>query len=171
MNCTFCGAAIPQSRYKFKRYVKYCSGQCVKRMWYKLRNPGSYFNGSTEFWKTSTGVGFRWEKYAATKLGARHIEFTRKADLDWNGKAVDVKVAHPYRRKDGKSKEPVWVFNRNSRKKNVDFFFCICLDEKDQVLRELLVPNKVFPNVGMVLGRKSKYDRFIFKGYHQVYSQ
>jgi len=132
-------------------------------MWYKARNPHSYSNESPKFWKSNTGIGFRWERYAAKLLNARHIEFNKNgADLDWNGKKVDVKVANPFRRKDIKGASAVWVFNRG-KPKAMDFFFCIAL-EKNAPIKTLLIPSTKFPAKGIVIGKKSKYDMYGLAG-------
>lgn len=124
-----------------------------------MRHKDSYFNGSPKFWKSATGIGFFWEKWAAKELGATHLEFTKGADLVWNGNMVDVKVSNPFKRKDRQNPTNVWVFNRNSRKKKVDFFFCIALEDGEPI-KKLLIPNDSFPEKGMVIGIKSKYDKY-----------
>ena len=151
--------------------VKYCSKQCVKRAYVLRKNPNinSYFKtDNRKFWLTETGIGFKWEKYAAKKLGATHLEFNcAGADLDWNGKPVDVKSCTLYRPKEHKGRKTPnhsgwWVFNRNSFKPEVEFFFCICLDENGKVVKELLIPASEFKGKGITVGHKSRYDSFIF---------
>ena len=146
----------------------YCSKNCVKRAWYfkKYPNTKSYFAKNPNFWKTETGKGFRWEKYSAKLLGAKHLKFNRYgADLDWNGKKVDVKSCNLYKRKIERGKLIKgnrlgwWVFNRN-KEKDMDFFLCICLEE-NKPIKILLIPNNDFPKRGAVIGWKSKYDKFI----------
>mgnify|MGYP001567821569 FL=1 len=143
----------------------YCSPQCIKRAWY-LRNSNSksYFKNNPDFWKTETGKGFYWEKYVAKKLGARHIEFNNGPDLDWNGKRVDVKVCNLWQRnfkrgKPVKNQAGVWVFNRN-KKKPMDYFYCICLTGK-KIVKELLIPESIFGSIGISVGHKSNYDKFL----------
>lgn len=156
--CLFCNKKLPEKRYK------YCSVVCIKRSWYlrKYPNKKTYFSGNPDFWKTSTGIGFKWEKWAAKFLEAKHLEFTKGVDLEWNGKSVDVKVSNIYRRKFKrglliKGKQfGNWVFNRN-KEKPVDFFFCIALLNGKPV-KKLLIPEDKFPKKGMVIGKKSKYD-------------
>lgn len=156
--CNFCGIRTIRP--------KYCSSICIKRNWYKLRHPDSYFNHSKKFWKTETGLAFKWEKYSAKLLKAKHLEFTQGADLNWKGKLIDVKVANLWRRKFKKGKPVkskqmgVWVFNRN-KKKLLDFFFCIAL-LKNKPFKIFLIPEKEFPKSGIVIGWKSKYDKFLY---------
>ena len=162
--CLFC------KKTKNPRRLRYCSDICIKRAWYfrKYPNSASFFNESKEFWGTSTGIGFTWEKYVADLLGATHLTFNKNgADLNWNGKLVDVKSCNLYKRKFKRGKKVlseqsgVWVFNRNKPKK-VDFFFCVAL--KDNVpFKKLLIPFKYFPKKGLVIGFNSKYDKFEFK--------
>ena len=166
MNCLFCNELIAINR------KKYCSIKCIKRAWYLRSHPNtkSYFSNNPDFWKTETGRGFKWEKWVAKKLGAKHLEFnSRGADLDWDGKLVDVKSKEfGFRRfKRGKMVEnntAGWTFNRGKKKK-IDFFFCICL-KKNKPIKILLIPDDKFPNSGICVGVKSKYDIYLFSPYH-----
>ena len=164
MKCLFCNKLIPKKR--LYKQTKYCSVKCNKRAWYIRHNPNtkSYFANNPDFWKTETGIGFKWEIYASKKLGAKHLKFGRGADLDWNGKLIDVKASNLYKRKFKRSK-PVkseqkgyWIFNRN-KIKPIDYFFCICL-LKNKPYKIYLIPANKFPKVGLVLGHKSKYDKY-----------
>jgi hypothetical protein len=155
--CLFCGQQTTRP--------KFCSTKCIKREWYRVRHPNSYFNKSKKFWQTETGLAFKWEKYAAELLNAKHLEFSKNnGDLDWNKKIVDVKVSNLYFRKKKrgvpvKSKQMgYWVFNRN-KEKQVDFFLCICL-LNNEPHKILLIPSNNFPKIGCVVGWKSKYDVF-----------
>lgn len=159
--CLFCNKPIAVNR------RKYCSIICIKRAWYIRNNPNckSYFTKNPEFWNTETGVGFKWEKYAAKFLKAKHNEFIKGIDLNWNGKLVDVKACNLYKRKFKRGKSVVgeqsgnWVFNRN-KIKPVDFFFCCCLKD-NKLIKKYLIPNSNFPKIGAVIGLKSKYDKFL----------
>ena len=170
--CIFCSTLhnrfIPNSS---SIPAKYCSAKCIKRAWYLRNNPGvkSYFNHSKDFWKTETGIGFKWEKFGASLLGAKHLEFNNSgADLLWNDKFVDVKSCSLWRRKTShgrpvrnfNKKNGVWVFNRN-KNKPVDYFLCIGL-VKNKPKKILLIPSGEFPRSGIVIGIKSKYDKFAF---------
>ena len=145
---------------------KYCSKQCVKKSWYLRNNPdvASYAIGNPDFWKTETGIGFKWEKWASKLLGAKHLTFNNSGgDLDWNGKIVDVKSSNIYKRlrKRGKpvvsEQKGVWSFARGKMKK-IDYFLCICLI-RNKPHKVLLIPGKSFSKTGIVVGWKSKYDR------------
>lgn len=148
---------------------KFCCKQCIKKAWYLRNSPNVRSYGlSDEFWNTETGIGFKWEKYVADLLGAKHLAFNNGgADLDWNGKLVDVKASNLYTRKNKRGKpvlsaqSGVWVFNRG-KEKPVDFFFCIALKENKPV-KMLLIPNEHFPKKGAVIGWSSSYDKYIFK--------
>jgi len=141
----------------------------LKRGWYLKNNPKAkmYFAKNPEFWKTETGVGLKWEKYAAKLLKAKHLIFKRGADLIWKEKMVDVKVCNLYRRKLKRGKPVkstqtgVWVFNRN-KVKPMDFFLCIALF-KNKPEKIFLIPNSEFPQKGMVVGKKSKYDKYLIQ--------
>lgn len=161
MKCLFCNNLIPPNR------KKYCSTICVKRAW-QLRhypNTKSYFAKNPDFWKTETGIGFRWEKWGAKLLKAKHLKFNKNGgDLDWNGKIVDVKSSILYKRKIKRNK-PVkseqagcWGFNRG-KIKPIDYFLCICV-LNDKPKKVLLIPNNKFSKTGIVIGHKSKYDKF-----------
>ena len=162
-NCLLCG------RIKSLKRKKYCSIQCVKRAWYIRNNPNikGYFVKNPEFWKTETGIGFKWEKWAAKVLGAKHLKFNnRGGDLDWNGKIVDVKSTALTKRKFKRGKpirkeqKGYWCFNRGEKKK-MDFFFCIAI-LNNKPYKVFLIPDKYFPLAGCSIGWKSKYDKFIF---------
>lgn len=148
---------------------KFCCKKCIKRAWYLRNSPSVRSYGvSKEFWNTETGIGFKWEKYVAKLLGAKHMIFNNGgADLDWNGKLVDVKSSNLYIRKNKRGKpvsskqSGVWVFNRG-KEKHIDFFFCIALEENKPV-KMLLIPSDKFPKTGTVIGWKSSYDKYIFK--------
>lgn len=146
---------------------KYCSVKCIKRAWYLRKNPVSYFGDDKRFWGTETGIGLRWELFVAKLLNAKHLLFNKGPDLDWDGKSVDVKVSNLYFRKNKRGK-PVsskqsgyWVFNRNKSKK-IDLFFCVALKD-GKPYKMLLMPDANFPKIGLVIGWKSSYDRFLFK--------
>ncbi len=150
---------------------KYCSVKCIKRAWYLKNNPEirSYLNNNPKFWESETGIGFKWEKYAAKLLKAKHLEFNNGPDLDWNGIGVDVKVCNLYKRKNKRNKKcdinkqkGWWVFNKNNDKKEVKYFFCICLKEDGNIEKQLLIPSNKFLGNGITVGSKSKFDEFIF---------
>lgn len=162
--CLFCNKTIDPNR------KKYCSTQCIKRAWYLKNNPNvrMYRANNPKFWETETGIGLKWEQFAAKLLKAKLLLFNMKgADLDWNGKMVDVKVCNLYKRKFKRGKPVksnqagVWVFNRN-KEKLVDFFFCIAL-LKNKPHKLLLIPGDEFPKKGLVIGHKSTYDKFSWK--------
>lgn len=159
--CLFCKKIKPIIRPKF------CSVKCVKRAWHLRRNPNSYFGGSSDFWASETGIGFKWEKYAAKILGAKHLEFNNGgADLDWNGKLIDVKSSKINKRKNKRGKPVLseqagnWSFARG-KYKPINFFFCIAL-LNDKPYKIYLIPNNKFPKSGITVGWKSIYDKFIF---------
>lgn len=151
-NCLICSA--PRGMRK-----KYCSKKCIKRAWYIRNLPigkkSSFIDGSG-FENTETGIGLKWEKYVANLLKAEHTPFnTLGADLNWNGKLIDVKSCNLWFR-DKSDKSGVWVFNRN-KPKPIDFFFCVCLI-KNVPVKMLLIPSSIFPKKGIVIGKNSKYD-------------
>ena len=169
MRCILCKSIISQLN---SRRRKYCSTKCIKKAWYlrylkRNSNIKSYFTNNPNFWKTETGIAFKWEKYAAKLLGAKHLEFNVGiGDLDWNGKIIDVKVCNLYKRKNKRGKlvkksSGWWVFNRN-KMKSLDFFFCICLID-DKPHKMFLIPSTIFPSKGATIGQKSdKYDKYIY---------
>lgn len=144
---------------------KYCSTICMKRAWYLRKNPNSYFSGNPNFWKTETGIGFKWEIAGAKLLGAKHLIFNKMgADLDWNGKMVDVKSCHLNKRKN-KRGNPVkseqmgcWTFNRG-KNKQIDFFLCYCL-VGEKAIKILLIPDEEFGESAIMVGHQSKFDKF-----------
>lgn len=159
-NCKQC--ALPTDRPKF------CSVKCCKQFWYLSHSDSVHYNISDDFWKTKTGIGLRWEKFAAELLGATHNLFAGSdADLVWKGLLVDVKASNLYRRKEKSGKAVKneqsgwWVFNRN-KEKPIDFFLCVALIE-DKPFRVFLIPSEFFPKKGAVIGWKSKYNKFIYQ--------
>ena len=168
MKCLFCNQEIPKNR--LYGNTKYCSVLCNKRAWYVKHNPNSnpHYIKNSDFWKTETGIGFKWEIYASKKLGAKHLKFNGSGgDLDWNGKIVDVKSCNLFKRKfhrgikTSSNIKGYWVFNRNNIKP-IDYFFCVCI-LGDNVHKTLLIPSKSFPKTGITVGWKSKYDKFLYK--------
>ncbi len=165
-NFEFCNNIVPQSRLRFPT-TKYCSNLCNRRAWYIRNNPNasSFLRKDKNFWSTETGKGLKWELYGAKLLKANHLPFNGNGpDLDWNNKKVDVKSCELYKRKNKRGK-PIkkkqtgwWVFNRN-KEKDIDYFLCFCLI-KGKPEKILLIPNKFFNKSGLVIGKKSKYDRF-----------
>lgn len=169
MNCIFCKNPIPKERWEFREGIKYCSSKCIKRTWYvkslKEGSNSSFIKGS-RFEETETGRGFKWEVYAANFLKAKHIEFNKYgADLDWNGKSVDVKCSNLSKRKMKRGKPTgdivgTWSFKRGKGQDNVDFFFCVCL-LKGKLFRKYLIPGREYPKGGVCMGWKSKYDKYL----------
>jgi hypothetical protein len=168
MKCLFCNKDIPLTR-RHNGWLKYCSIKCNKNAWYLRKYPTSksHINNNPLFWETETGKGFYWEKWSAKLLGAKHLEFNNSgADLDWNGKLIDVKSCELYKRKYAHGKLAYerfgyWIFNRNNNKP-IDYFLCICL-KSNKLVKKYLIPNNLFPKKGMSIGKLSpKYDKFIF---------
>jgi len=168
MKCLFCNQEIPKNR--LYGNTKYCSVLCNKRAWYVKHNPNSnpHYIKNSDFWKTETGIGFKWEIYASKKLGAKHLKFNGSGgDLDWNGKIVDVKSCCLYKRKRKRNmpvkseQAGIWTFARGKKKK-IDYFFCVCLFH-NKVHKTLLIPDKDFQEYGIAVGWKSKYDKFLYK--------
>lgn len=147
--------------------AKYCSKKCIKRASYYRKNPmkRSYLRND-EFWKTETGIGFRWEKWIADKIGAKHVEFNiGGCDLEMDGQLIDVKACNLWRRKHKRGvpvkseQSGVWVFNRNKQKK-CDWFYCVCLDG-GSVVKVYKIPSDIFSKSGITIGNKSKYDEYL----------
>jgi hypothetical protein len=163
MKKCICGNIIPPNR------RQYCSKTCIKRAWYIKNTRGNcYYNNDKQFWDSETGVGLRWEKWVAKKLGAKHLLFNLMGcDLDWNGVKVDVKSSNIYKRKNHHGKKTKgnnygwWVFNRN-KEKDCDMFACVCV-RGDSVEKWYLIPSTAFPPRGTTIGRTSKYDRYLVK--------
>lgn len=153
--CNFCG----ETHYRYKPNSKrlpalYCSTKCIKRASHLKRNPDKKcFGRNKTFWETETGIGFKWEKYVADKFNGTHMEFNSHGiDVVTSLGNIDVKVCEKYRNQ--------WVFNRNKKKSNIDFYYCICLD-KTKIVKELCIPTDSFKSVGITVGNSSKYDEFI----------
>lgn len=156
MKCLHCNEGIARK--------KYCSKKCVQQAWYLRTTPSHAFgNNDSLFWTSETGKGFKWELEGAELLTATHLPFNGEAaDLDWNGKRVDVKSCELYQRKKKRGKPVkreqggVWVFHRH-KPKPMDFFLCFCL-VSGKPTKILLIPDKEFPLGGITIGWKSKYD-------------
>lgn len=171
MKCEFCKK--PHTRLRPNSTTipaRYCSTVCIKRASYVRKNPEvrtHYGKDTVAFLKTETGIGYKWEKWAAKILGAKHITFNKNGcDLDWNGHSIDVKAAELWRRgiKRGipvlSEQSGTWTFNRG-KMKPCDFFFCVCL-VRGKVKKCYLIPGSKFPKSGAVIGQKSKYDKYQF---------
>lgn len=167
MKCLFCNKNV--NRFKPKSTTikaKYCSARCTKKAWYLRRNPNTkiFLKNKKEFLLTETGKGFRWEKYIAKMIGAKHLEFNGSdADLQLGKLKIDVKSCELYKRKTKRGK-PVkysqgwWTFNRN-KEKPIDYFICVCL-LKDKPVKILKIPSNQFPIKGTTVGFKSKFDKY-----------
>jgi hypothetical protein len=162
MKCVYCG--------KGEARKKYCSVACVKRAYILRKRPNikAYSTGNKLFWETETGIGFKWEQYAAKILGAKHIPFNHGPDLYLGDMGIDVKVCNLYKRKNkrGKTVEKEnqngwWIFNKNSEKESVKVFFCICLDGS-KIVKRLYIPAEEFKGKGITVGHKSRFDQFIY---------
>jgi len=166
-NCTFCNKEFtPNTRVQIN-----CSIQCTKNKYYKRKcielGKSSIFVNEEDFYKTETGIGFKWEKYVADKLGATHLEFNLDGlDIDWNGKLIDVKSAHLNKRKNKRGKPVVgkqlgywnfkgWGLNEPS------FFVCVCVNDDESVEKTLIIPSSLYPKQGITVGQKSKYDIYL----------
>jgi len=171
-SCLFCKTAISLSGRKDRIY---CSKVCLKRDWYCSRHKTTYFKNPDSFFLTHTGIGFKWEKYVAKLLKARHLVFngrnnkTERADLDWNGKLVDVKSAHLNFRKNKRGK-PVageqkgyWSFKSTGKEKKIDFVVCVGVDNLEKPVRVFLFPADEYPKNGVTIGWNSKYDKYLYK--------
>ena len=164
--CLLCDKSIPQKRFGKFNYnlIKYCSNKCTQTAWRLRHNPNikSYRVNNPDFWKTETGIGFKWEQYVAKKIGAEHIKFnTSGEDLRLGKLKIDVKACELYKRKmaHGRKTHKVfgnWVFNRNSIKP-MDYYYCVCLI-KGKPVKELYIPADKFGKSGITIGEKSKYD-------------
>ena len=153
--CAFCGERHTRLKPNSKKLpAKYCSTWCIQTASRLRLNPNikSYFGDKKGFWKTETGIGFRWEKYAADILEGKHMEFNKKGiDIVTRHGNLDVKVCEKYRNQ--------WVFNKNKPKDFIDYYFCICLDG-DKPVKHLLIPTGDFKGKGITVGTKSKYDKY-----------
>lgn len=161
-NCILCSKKIPPNRYK------YCSKPCIKRAYYLRKKPStkSFFVKNSGFWSTETGIGLKWEKFANKILKGEHLMFNVGGpDLIVNGKRVDVKSSSLYKRKNKRGKSVVgkqfgvWRFKRGTD--DVDYFFCICL-LNNLPYKILYIPSKDFPKNGIMVGKNSIYDKFIY---------
>jgi len=166
--CLFCNNIIPKKR--FGKYnhnlIKYCSVKCNKNAYRVRQNPNvkSLCIKNPDFWKTETGIGYKWEKYVAKKIGAEHIKFNyRGEDLRLGNLKIDVKACELYKRKRKTQRGAKvgsvfgnWIFNRNNIKP-MDYFYCVCLI-KGKPVKELYIPADKFGFKGITIGNKSKYD-------------
>lgn len=153
--CSLCGEPHSRLKANSKRLpADYCSIKCIKKASYYRRHPNTRSYGkSRKFWKTETGIGFKWEKYVVNKYNGKHHEFN-KSGVDVTTEQfgrLDVKVCEKYRSQ--------WVFNRNKKKSNIDNYYCICL-ENGKPIKELLIPTKEFKSIGITVGLTSRYDMF-----------
>lgn len=169
--CNFCGED------KGTRPL-YCSSDCIKRAWRSKRFPNYYYNNkgnNQTFWESETGIGMKWEIYIADLIGGEHLMFnhkdkkTQRADILWDGKLIDVKSAHLNKRKNKRGKAVVgaqkgyWVF-KGGKPKDIDYIFCVCIGQDEKVEKVLMIPfNEYNYSIGISVGWKSAYDKFIYK--------
>lgn len=159
MICLVCRKTRPSNR------PKYCSNKCVKRAWRLKNNIGvSFFhpNNRAAWYKTQTGIAYKWELYAEKILGGKWQGFCAPYDVIWKDKKIDVKVCELYFKKPYKSGQ--WVFNKHSRgvrrDKKLDYLFCIGLVNGKPKKIWLIPYDSV--KTGITIGQKSKYDRYLF---------
>lgn len=161
MKCVYCKT--------YEARKKYCSIKCIKRAYILRKYPKvrSFSNNNPDFWKTETGIGFKWEKYAASLLNAEHIPFNNGPDLKKDDYGIDVKVCVRYHRKMKRGKivknsTGWWVFNSNNKKKEVKWLFCICLNENQTINKQLYIPADLFykNKTGITVGENSKFDKY-----------
>jgi len=161
-NCITCGIEHTRCAGNSKtKPAKYCSVKCNKRASYYKKNPNKRSYGrSRKFWNTETGKGFKWEQYLAKKIGGTHHEFDSVTGIDVEGNDgnYDVKVCELYNRK-SKKRGAQWVFNRNRKKDIISYYYCICLKD-GEVVKELKIPSADFGNIGITVGKVSRYDVF-----------
>lgn len=153
--CIQCGGE--HNRFKGNSITKpadYCSKECIKKAYYFRKNPNAKSLGKSDgFWKTQTGVGYKWEQYVAHKLNGEHVPFNKEGvDVKTSLGNLDVKVCENY--------QGQWVFNKNKPKEHIDFYYCICLDGGN-VRKELLIPREAFKGRGITVGIKSRYDEYL----------
>lgn len=140
--------------------ARYCSVQCIKKAYYFRNSLNKKSLGKSKlFWKTETGIGYKWEMYVAKILGGKHLPFNKNgvdvtAEIDGTPVNLDVKVCNKYKNQ--------WVFNKNKPKTHIDYYFCICLDDNHPT-KMFLIPTQSFTSCGITVGNKSKYDKFIFQ--------
>ena len=156
--CTTCGKEHDRVIYKTTRPARYCSKECIKRASYLKKNPTrqSFLRGDKGFWDTQTGIGYKWELYVADKLKGEHLPFDSDGiDVRASIGNLDVKVCERYHSQ--------WVFNKNTPKEHIDFYYCICL-EGGKIAKELLIPRESFKGRGITVGKVSAYDQFKIVG-------
>lgn len=153
----------------------YCSKTCVKKAWYLRNNPHCFYGDAKDWYKTETGIGFKWEKYIADLIGGEHLIFnlknkeTQSADIKLGDKLIDVKSAHLNKRKNKRGK-PVkstqkgfWVF-KGGKPKEIDYIFCVCVGDNEEVIKVLKIPYSEYNySKGITVGWVSnKYDKYLF---------
>lgn len=127
----------------------------------RLKEKGVKFNHDNKSVSTSVGLGRIGEKIALKYLEKDNvIDVTRNKihhpyDLSWEGKKVDAKVSRPNRKNKNK-----WYFNTSAPHKS-DFYFCIGLDERDNIEKMFIFPREVLPKGVLGINRtKSMNDKY-----------
>lgn len=156
INCIFCNKPHNRKYYNTNTHTRYCSNKCIKRASYLKKNPNkrSLLRGDKGFWDSETGKGYYWEQYVAKKLKGEHKPFDKDGiDVASDIGNIDVKVCNKYHTQ--------WVFNRNTYKTHIAWYYCICLDD-DKIVKELLIPAPDFIGKGITVGTVSpKYDKYM----------
>lgn len=110
------------------------------------------------------------EKHALEILKGSTRAYGTKYDLEWNGFRIDIKTAQ-LTRSQSRYKENTytgswaWKFRVEKQRGIVDFFLCIGLGEKKEILKIFLIPDSEMKVNSPAIGfKKSKYDPFLIKG-------
>jgi hypothetical protein len=158
MLCQYCGKVIPKVRGgKYSRHkVRWCSNTCANAAYRRRR-------GEAE------ALSYRVEEYVKRVLGVT-IDRRSKIDTEYNGKTVDIKGATMYVRKD-RPNTVTWSFNRSSVGQQPDYFLCLCLNKREDLLKAYMIPNGEFPESGVTVGKTSKFDEFLvdLEKHEQIY--
>jgi len=171
MKCQLCNKEIHKDRGgKFAKHtVKYCSNLCNKRASYlrltKTKHSTLLEGPNFNF---CTSKGLYWELWVAKHFNGKCLSsetMNQKTDVIINNKNIDVKASNIYKRKFKRGSPVVreqkgcWAFNRGKAKKEIDYFMCLCLVD-NELIKIYKIPNKLFGKSGVVIGHKSKFDKY-----------
>ena len=148
MLCQHCNKPIPKERggKNMRWKVKWCSIACRSRAFRRKNGQGESF-------------AFRAEELASEMYNCT-VDRKSKVDTIIEGKLVDIKASKPYKRPNRPNTE-YWVFNRSSKEQKPDYFLCMCFDKNENLVRTYEIPGEEFPDRGITIGQKSKWDKYL----------
>ena len=124
--------------------------------------------------RTDYSLGFKGEIIAQEFLKDSELikgihRYPGIHDLDWNKYKIDVKTSKPSKYlTPSRNKKNwygiTWKFFLKKQRGIVDFFFLICMNNNEKIIKMYLIPDKEIKTSYLSIGiYKSKYDKFLVR--------